>query len=81
MPTVIVVRGYRLFFYSNEGDPREPLHVHVARGGGSLKVWLEPSLQAETPYGFNSSEVREIMDIVAGHAGLIRRTWDEHFGS
>jgi len=28
MPVVFRYRGYRFFFYSNEGDPREPLHIH-----------------------------------------------------
>ncbi|WP_328588202.1 DUF4160 domain-containing protein [Ciceribacter selenitireducens] len=26
-------RRLYFFFYSNEGDPREPIHVHVRRGG------------------------------------------------
>ena len=30
MPTVLMVRGWRVFFYSNEG--REPLHVHAQKG-------------------------------------------------
>jgi hypothetical protein len=24
--------GFRFFFYSNEGDPWEPVHIHVERG-------------------------------------------------
>jgi Domain of unknown function (DUF4160) len=42
MPTVLRQDGFRFFFYSNEGDPREPPHVHVMRGGGEAKVWLRP---------------------------------------
>lgn len=30
MPTVLVLDGYRLFFYSNEND--EPAHIHVEEG-------------------------------------------------
>lgn len=33
MPTVFRDGGFRFFFYSNEGDPREPVHVHVERSG------------------------------------------------
>ncbi len=35
MPTVLRVKGFRFFFYSNEG--MEPLHTHVAKGGGAAK--------------------------------------------
>jgi hypothetical protein len=38
MPTVIKVKGYRLFFVSFDGS--EPIHVHVRRGNFSAKVWL-----------------------------------------
>ena len=31
MPIVFRSDGFKFFFYSNEGDPREPLHVHVAK--------------------------------------------------
>lgn len=33
MPTILLWRGHRFFFYSNEGS--EPPHVHVARRRGS----------------------------------------------
>jgi len=32
--------GYRFFFFSNEGT--EPPHIHVERGDGYAKFWLEP---------------------------------------
>lgn len=28
MPVILRVTGYVFYFYSNEGDPREPVHVH-----------------------------------------------------
>lgn len=42
MPVVFRFKGYRFFFYSNEGEPQEPLHVHVRRGEAAAKFWLEP---------------------------------------
>lgn len=42
MPTVFRHDGYRFFFYSNEGDPREPIHVHVMKGDGEAKFWVSP---------------------------------------
>ena len=40
MPTIIKVKGYRLFFVSFDGS--EPIHVHVRRGDFSAKVWWTP---------------------------------------
>jgi hypothetical protein len=39
MPTVLVTRGYRFYFYSHETG--EPPHVHVDRAGNSAKFRLE----------------------------------------
>jgi hypothetical protein len=33
LPVVLRSGGFRLFFYSNEGCPRGPRHVHGARSG------------------------------------------------
>lgn len=41
MPSILVVHGYRIYFWSNE--PGEPVHVHIAKGDptrGATKVWL-----------------------------------------
>ena len=37
MPIVFRYKGYRFFFFSNEGDPREPMHIHVRKGEASAK--------------------------------------------
>jgi hypothetical protein len=42
MPTVFRHDGFRFFFCSIEGDPREPMHVHVMGDGGEAKFWLSP---------------------------------------
>ena len=40
MPTVLRARGYRFFFFSNEG--KEPPHIHVESAGKYAKFWLDP---------------------------------------
>lgn len=80
MPLVVRINGYRLFFYSNEGDPREPIHVHVERAEKEAKLWLDPDIAVAESHGFNASELRGIMRLVEEHRGLIERTWHEHFG-
>jgi hypothetical protein len=41
MPVVFRYKGFRFFFYSNEGSPRKPVHVHVRSGSSEAKLWLE----------------------------------------
>ena len=42
MPTILVMLGWRLFFYANEGN--EPIHVHCRKGGSECKFWLDREL-------------------------------------
>lgn len=44
MPTVFLEDGFRFFFDSIEGSPREPAHVHVEKSGMEAKFWLRHSL-------------------------------------
>ena len=37
---VFYFNGYRFFFFSNEND--EPMHIHVEKGEGSAKYWVDP---------------------------------------
>lgn len=47
MPEVFRWRGFRFFFYSNEGSPREPCHVHVEHADGEAKVRHDPEIRLE----------------------------------
>ncbi len=39
MPTILMIRGWRVFFYANEGN--EPIHVHCRKGDRECKYWLD----------------------------------------
>lgn len=80
MPVLFRHKGYRFFFYSNEGNPLEPLHIHVRRGEAVAKFWLEPDVTLAESYGLSSSELRELMDIAEQNKKLIKRYWNELFG-
>jgi hypothetical protein len=79
MPVVFRHGGLRYFFFSNEGMPREPRHVHVKGGGRDAKIWLEPDISLADSYGFNSSELSTILQTVATNRNRLLRAWDEHF--
>ena len=45
MPTILLIFGWRLFFYANEGN--EPIHVHCRKGEKECKYWLDIEQQWE----------------------------------
>ena len=49
MPTVLRVGPYRVFFYANDRD--EPEHMHIEREDNLAKFWLDP-LRLERSRGF-----------------------------
>lgn len=79
MPVVFRRDGLRYLFFSNEGDPREPPHVHVRGGGGDAKVWLAPEIDLVDSNGFNASELRRILRVVTENRASLLRAWNDHF--
>ena len=79
MPVILRYKGYRFFFYSNEGVPREPLHVHVRKGENLAKIWLEPDIAVCEAYGFSSRELNELIEVSQENLELFRKAWNEHF--
>ncbi len=60
MPTLLRMKGYRFFVFSNEGN--EPAHIHVTKDGNVAKFWLGPVCLASSR-GFRSREMREIREM------------------
>lgn len=79
MPVVLRRDGLRFFFFSDEGSPREPAHVHVKGADNDAKIWLEPEISIADSFGFNSRELRRILQIVAENHDALLRAWHDHF--
>ncbi len=77
MPTVLRLDGYRFYFYSHE--PNEPPHVHVDKGGATLKAWLDPVALARAS-GFRPREISAILAMVVEHRMMLMEAWHEYFG-
>ena len=60
MPVILRHKGYRFFFFSNEGDPPEPPHIHVRRGEAVAKFWLFPQVALEESYGLVAGGIKGI---------------------
>ena len=39
MPTILLIRGWRFFFYANEAN--EPIHIHCRKAEKECKYWLD----------------------------------------
>lgn len=68
MPTVLRVNGYRFYFYAS--DAGEPCHIHVSKGDGIGKVWLEPDVQVQYLNYFTIREEREILEIIEANTSF-----------
>lgn len=80
MPLVFRWNGYRFHFYSNEGDPLEPVHVHVNKDENDAKFWLHPEVAVAYNYGFKARELRLLAETVEERRAEIEEAWNEHFG-
>jgi len=77
-PTIYREKGFRFFFYSNEGI--EPPHVHVVKGGAEAKVWLEPEVSVAENYGFSQKELKAILEIVGRNLETFLREYKRWHG-
>lgn len=80
MPEVFRERGFRFFFYSNEGSPREPVHIHAEKDNVEAKFWLKPEIRMAYNDGYDARTLRELVAIVESHRDRIERAWNEYFG-
>jgi hypothetical protein len=79
MPVVFRYKSFRFFFYSNEGNPREAMHIHVRNVDGEAKFWLVPEVYLADSEGFDARTLRELRSVVIANKVLIERMWNEHF--
>ncbi len=56
------------------------MHIHVRRGGGFAKFWIEP-LELDHAHGMKTAELARAEELVAQHVDDIRRKWNEVFGA
>jgi hypothetical protein len=79
MPVILRYKGFRFFFYSNEGSPREPVHVHIRSSDGEAKFWLHPTVHLGATSGFDARTLRELAQVVEENTETIERAWNEYF--
>ncbi|HET9070111.1 MAG TPA: DUF4160 domain-containing protein, partial [Amaricoccus sp.] len=75
MPTIFLYDGFRFFFYLNEGDPREPMHVHVMKDGCEVTFWLDAEASVAASRGFDARTVRRLRAVATARRELIVGAW------
>ena len=81
MPIVFTYKGFRFFFFSNEGTPREPVHIHVRKESKLAKFWLGPPVHLAESYGFAARELNQIAEIIDNRRKEIEASWNEYFNA
>ncbi|WP_426506213.1 DUF4160 domain-containing protein [Serratia proteamaculans] len=79
MPVIFRYKGYKFFFYSNEGEPLEPAHIHVRDAVAEAKFWLTPEVKLARNDGFNTRVLKELTGTVEVHKRLFLEAWNEYF--
>lgn len=86
MPQVFRIGPYTIYFWSNEGNPLEPVHVHIAEGRVSenaTKVWITSA--GHTLLCNNNSHIpvrvlNKMLRVIEAESDSIIEKWYEHFG-
>lgn len=76
MPTILLINGYRFFFYSNE---HLPIHIHVEKDNATAKFSLEPIVELVKSKKFNASDIKEIRILVIENREHFINKWYEYF--
>lgn len=77
MPTILLVTGWKFFFYSNERN--EPIHVYCQKAEMECKYWLDTenfALDEAYSYNMNNKDKREVKKIIFEYFDFIESKWN-----
>ena len=86
MPQVFKIGSYWVYFWTNENQPLEPVHVHISEGKpvqNATKVWVTSSgktLLANNNSNIPAVTLRNIMRILETRSDEIISKWIKYFG-
>ncbi len=86
MPQLFRVGSYIVYFWSNENDPLEPVHVHIAEGratSNGTKVWITRSghaLKANNNAKIPAKMLNYLIKMIEANSKEITEHWLDHFG-
>lgn len=90
MPQVFKIGSYWVYFWSNENDPLEPVHVHVhvhvsegAPTANATKIWITSAggcYLCNNNSQIPSRTLRNIMLIIEARSSEVISKWTSFFG-
>ena len=86
MPQIFKIGPYWVYFWSSEGDPLEPVHVHVAQGAPSsnaTNIWITSAggcFLCNNHSRIPERTLRNIMAILEARSSEIIAKWRDYFG-
>ena len=86
MPQIFRVGKYLIYFWMNEGNPREPVQVHIAEGTpspNSTKIWItqkQKCIVASNEARIPHHTLNLLLRVIEGRAFEIISKWQEIFG-
>ncbi len=76
MPTILRVEGFQFFFFA--ADRNEPPHIHVEKGDGAAKFWLNP-IELVHYRKFKKQEIKRVREIIEENQHFLMEKWNELF--
>lgn len=86
MPQVFRIGVYVIYFWSNEGIPNEPIHVHVAKGHpikNGTKIWISKDGKCSVEHNKSkipNFQLNYIIRLIEARIDEIKEMWIERFG-
>lgn len=86
MPQIFKIGSYWIYFWSNENEPLEPIHVHVAQGspsGNATKIWITRAhkcLVCNNNSKIPERVLRNITAIIEARVDEVVEKWLSFFG-
>ena len=87
MPQIFKIGSYWVYFWANESEPLEPVHVHVSQGSpnaNSTKIWITQTgkcLLCNNKSRIPDGILRNIMRVIEARSQEIIQKWYSYFGS
>jgi hypothetical protein len=81
MPTVLLISGWRFFFYADERN--EPVHIHARKAEMDCKYWLDVDrfeIREAFSYNMSPKDYRAVRKIIFEHFDHIVTEWQRFHG-
>ena len=89
MPDAIVkAYGYHIYFWSNEGEPLENMHVHISKTPhpNATKYWITSKgalIQENNNDNIPANELKRLVNYISLEDNVVqvKEKWLSHFGT